>query len=274
MTFISLFSIRLEIKTIHARSIIAYPRVSLCFLHLLLVAIYFDGKDIHVSKRWALVKWTTRKRERVSRPASQSRHRQKMRDENAPSSPNMNKVHPKDKANIISRVLLWWIVDLLRRGSKTPLNQEDLDPVREDDCAARHTKRLDEIWQNERNSARQQRKKPKLWKAMIKYFTWQEHALVNFLMLFNVFGNAVFFFSVTNLMKAIGSNFEGGTHSPDEYLIFILGMMVGSFCEVLGSQHSCLYLPVLGIRARAALVGLIYKKVRHIIAESTSIVMN
>ena len=171
-------------------------------------------------------------------------------------------VHPKDRANIVSRVLLWWIVGLLWKGRKKPLNQEDLDPVRGDDSAARHTKRLEEIWKNEKIAARQQKKKPKLWKAMIKYFTWQEHALVNFLMLFNVFGNAVFFYSVTNLMKAIGSNFEQGTHSPKEYLIFVGGMLLGSFCEVLGSQHSCLLLPVLGIRARAALVGLIYKKVR------------
>ena len=169
--------------------------------------------------------------------------------------------HPKDKASIISRLLLWWIVDLLWRGNKNPLNQEDLDPVRKEDCAARQTKRLEEIWNNEKISAKSQNKKPKLWKALIKYFTWQEHALVNFLMLFNVFGNAVFFYSVTNLMKAIGSNFEGGTHSPNEYVIFVGGMLIGSFCEVLGSQHSCLLLPVLGIRARAALVGLIYKKV-------------
>ncbi|CAB4018390.1 Hypothetical predicted protein [Paramuricea clavata] len=174
------------------------------------------------------------------------------------------KVHPKDRANFISRVLLWWIVDLLWRGNKNPLNQEDLDPVREDDSAARQTNRLGEIWNNEKISARQKKRKPKFWKAMIKFFTWQEHALVYFLMLFNVFGNAVFFYSVTNLMKAIGSNLEQGTHSPKEYLIFIGGMMIGSLCEVLGSQHSCLLLPMLGIKARAALVGLIYKKVRHI----------
>ena len=174
------------------------------------------------------------------------------------------KRHPKDRANIISRILLCWIVELLRRGNKKPLNQEDLDPVREEDCAARQTKRLEEIWNHEKTSAKQRNKKPKLWKAMVKFFTWEEHAFVIFLMLFNVFGNAVFFYSVTNLMKAIGSNFEKGTHSPNEYLIFIGGMMIGSFCEVLGSQHSCLYLPVLGIKARAALVGLIFKKVSGI----------
>jgi hypothetical protein len=174
------------------------------------------------------------------------------------------KVHPKDRANIISRVLLWWIVDLLWRGNKNPLNQEDLDPVREDDSAAHQTKRLEEIWNNEKISARQKNRKPKLWKAMIKYFTWQEHVHVNFLMLLNVFGTGMYYYSVTNLMRAIGSNLEQGTHSPNEYLIFIGGMTIGSFCEVLGSQHSCLILPMLGIKARAALVGLIYKKVRHV----------
>ncbi|CAB4002045.1 multidrug resistance-associated 4-like [Paramuricea clavata] len=170
-------------------------------------------------------------------------------------------VHRKDRANIISRVLLWWIVDLLWRGYKNPLNQEYLDPVREGASAAHQTKRLEGIWNNEKISARQQNKKPKLWKAMIKYFTWQEHALVNCLMLLNVFGTGIYFYSVTNLIKAIGSNLEQGTHSPNEYLIFIGFMMIGSSCEVLGSQHSCLLLPMLGIKARAALVGLIYKKV-------------
>jgi hypothetical protein len=123
---------------------------------------------------------------------------------------------------------------------------------------------LEEIWNNEKISARQKNRKPKLWKAMIKYFTWQEHVHVNFLMLLNVFGTGMYYYSVTNLMRAIGSNLEQGTHSPNEYLIFIGGMTIGSFCEVLGSQHSCLILPMLGIKARAALVGLIYKKVRHV----------
>ena len=99
---------------------------------------------------------------------------------------------------------------------------------------------------------------------MIKYFTWQEHVHVNFLMLLNVFGTGMYYYSVTNLMRAIGSNLEQGTHSPNEYLIFIGGMMIGSLCATLGSEHSCLLLPILGIKARAALVGLIYKKVRSI----------
>ena len=174
------------------------------------------------------------------------------------------KVHPKDRANNISRVLLWWIVDLLWRGNKNPLNQEDLNSVREDASAANQTKRLEEIWNNEKISARQQNRKPKLWKAMIKYFTWHEHVHVNFLMLLNVFGTGMHFYSVTNLIKAIGSNLEQGTHSPNEYLIFIGGMIIGSLCTVLGAQHFCLTLSMLGIKARAALVGLIYKKVRSI----------
>lgn len=174
----------------------------------------------------------------------------------------MTTVHPKDKANFLSKVLLWWIVDLLWRGNNSPLNQEDLDPVREDDSAAGQTKRLEIIWNNEIRRANERGKKPKLWKAMIKYFTLKEYAFVAFLMLFNVFGSTVCLYSVTKLMEAIGSNFDHGTKSPNQYLVYIAGMLAGSFCETLSSQHSCLLLPLLGIRARAALVGFIYKKVR------------
>jgi hypothetical protein len=168
--------------------------------------------------------------------------------------------HPKDKASIISRVLLWWIVDLLWRGNKNPLNQEDLDPVRKEDCAARQTKRLEEIWNNEKISAKCQNKKPKLWKALLKFFTWQECALLIFLILLSVFSDGLFFYSITSLMEAIG-NFEEDTHSPNHYVIFVWGMIIGSVGEVLTCQHVYLLSPMLGIKARAALIGLIYKKV-------------
>ena len=173
------------------------------------------------------------------------------------------KAHPKDGANFVSRIFLYWIVNLLWRGSKNPLNHADLDPVREVDCASRCTKRLENVWQNEIFSARQKKSKPKLWKAMLKYFTLQEYAFGVFLTVFNAIGNAVFLYSTINLMKVFG-DFEKGTHSPEENVIYIWGMIVGMLIETLGSQHFCLLMPLLGIRARAALVGVIYKKVRTI----------
>jgi hypothetical protein len=153
----------------------------------------------------------------------------------------------------------------LWRGNKSPLDHEDLDPVREEDCASRRTKRLEEIWNNEKIAAKCQKNPPKLWKALIKYFTLQEHALVVFSILFNVFGDVLLLYSITSLMKAVSTDFEQGAHSPNEYVIFVWGMVIGSFCEVISSQHSRLLSTLLGIRAKAALVGLIYKKVSSIL---------
>ena len=171
------------------------------------------------------------------------------------------KVHRKDKANFISKVTLWWIVDLLLRGRVKPINQDDLDPVREEDRSEYRTELLENIWRNEKISANQAKRKPKLWKAMLKYFSWKEYGFLSFLCFVIMAGNILCRYSVLKLIYTLRSSTEHDLQSRNQCLVNVWGVIVGYLLTNFGTRHFNMITPSLGIKSRAALVGLIYKKV-------------
>jgi hypothetical protein len=62
--------------------------------------------------------------------------------------------HPQEKANFVSRVALWWIIPLLLKGWRRPLQQDDLHDVRDKDQSCKLTERLEEKWKQEKDSAK------------------------------------------------------------------------------------------------------------------------
>ena len=171
------------------------------------------------------------------------------------------KVHRKDKANFISKVTLWWIVDLLWRGRLKPINQDDFDPVTEEDRSEYRTELLEKIWRNEKMSANQAKRKPKLWKAMLKYFSWTEYGLLSLTCFAAISGNVLYRYSTLKLIYSLWSITEHGLQSRNQYLVNVWGMIIGSILTNFGIRHFNLITPILGIKSRAAVVGLIYKKV-------------
>jgi hypothetical protein len=174
-------------------------------------------------------------------------------------------VHPKDRTTFVSKATLWWIVNLLWRGNLKPLNHDDLDPVREEDRAHYRTQQFEKIWKNEKIAAYQQRRKPKLWKAMLKYFTWKEYGFLNFTCFLAISGNILYRYSVLRLIYALKFSAEHGLQSRSQYLINVWGIMIGALLENFGIRHFNVITPALGIKSRAAVINLIYQKVRRIL---------
>ncbi|XP_028407860.1 cystic fibrosis transmembrane conductance regulator-like [Dendronephthya gigantea] len=173
------------------------------------------------------------------------------------------KVHPQDNANFISKITLWWVFDLLRRGNTSPLNHENLYPIRGEYCAQHRIKRLEKVWTDETNSAKRENRRPKLWKAMLKYFTWREYGLLCFLTFYFIAGNIFYRYFVLKLIVSLRS--YRVTHeirkSRSVNLVYVWGMIIGFLVQKFSSRHINLVTPVLGMKARAALIGLIYQKV-------------
>ena len=65
--------------------------------------------------------------------------------------------HPQEEASFVSRIMLWWIIPLLWKGWRHPLQQDDLHPVRDKDQSCKLTKRLEEKWEQEKDSAKKGR---------------------------------------------------------------------------------------------------------------------
>ena len=80
--------------------------------------------------------------------------------------------HPQENANFVSRLFMWWIIPLLWKGWRRPLQQDDFHPVRDKDQSCKLTERLEEKWEQEKESAK---------KGIVK-FNWS-----------NLFTNLIFY---------------------------------------------------------------------------------
>lgn len=170
------------------------------------------------------------------------------------------KSHPQEKANLISRATLWWIFPLLRKGYNSPLKHEDLYSVREEDRAEYLTKRLHEAWENEKRKAKDTKRKALLWKALLRFFTWTNYGFIVFTTATYIIASNVTWFSLVKLVMEIGSVVYGNA-LLNQCFIYVWGVAVGELIMALSANHFYVYGAILGIRARAATTGLLFKKV-------------
>ena len=166
--------------------------------------------------------------------------------------------NPEDSANFISKVTLWWIFPLLWKGYRKPLSHEDLYPIREVDKSERRTKLLEENWNEEMLQAKSLGRKPKLWRALLRYYSWPEYYWFLPILLTAVVGdNLICYGTIVLLHKLTSFNVEAGS----EYFVYIYAIALGCLMKQFGQNPVFLYGLVLGVRARAGILGLLYKKV-------------
>ena len=177
------------------------------------------------------------------------------------------KVHPKDEATFVSRVMLWWIFRLLWKGNITPLQVDDLYSMQHEDDAEYLTKRLQRKWNDEKRRALKSKRKAVLWKALLRFFTWKDYGfLVSVGSVFLIAENVVWYCAI-KLLYLVGLKLHEGL--PEQRcFVYIYGIAIGQLCKVITANHFHLSGAVLGIRARAAVVGLLYKKMSmgHIVS--------
>lgn len=167
--------------------------------------------------------------------------------------------HPQDEANFLSKVIFWWIFPLLWKGARNPLNHEDLYPIREEEKSGQRTDLLEEKWREEIVSAQKAGRKPKLWRAIFRHFTFQEYFYFLPSGLPYLLGDNLVMFATISLLREL-TGFQGN-ESRDKYFVYIYGIAFGSLMKLIGQNHLHLHGAVLGVRARAAILGLLYKKV-------------
>jgi hypothetical protein len=168
--------------------------------------------------------------------------------------------HPQDEANFVSKIIFWWIFPLLWKGARNPLSHEDLHPIREVEKSSQRTDLLEEKWREEILSARNLDREPKIWRAIFRYYTFQEYWYFVPSGLAYLLGDNIVWFATITLLRQLTSFHD--TQSRGEYFIYIYGIAIGSLMKLIGQNHLHLHGAVLGVRARAAILGLLYRKVR------------
>ena len=167
--------------------------------------------------------------------------------------------NPKESANIFSILSFSWMNSILATGNTRPLENNDLFPLLDEDKTQGLTERLEESWNEE--CLRGGKKRPRLLWALVSMFPWSEHAfLLSTAMisgLCNVLQPLFLSMLLVVLMKQSEEDFWWA-------YVYGAGICISSLIRIV-MNHQCAYNACLtSMRWKAATIGLIFEKVRHI----------
>ena len=168
--------------------------------------------------------------------------------------------HPYESANWFSRATVGWMNSILQLGSKRPLAKDDIFSVRTEDSMGVLVTKLESKWQQEVKRCLPRGCEPRLWKALVRMFSWKAYTLMIFMMLCRFLSTI----ALPMLMWFFLSEIEKGSqreHSKMPF-VFVTGIAVLAFCNGFSRNHSSAIAEIWGNQLKASCIGLIYKKVR------------
>ena len=166
--------------------------------------------------------------------------------------------NPKDKAGFLSLLTFSWLSNVLKLGSKQPLQEKHLFAVEAQYQAERLVADLEREWLAEERWSEQNRTKPRLWKAMMRVIPRKDYITVAFLrflymITFHVLPLMIWFF-----LRSISTSSE---MSYKTTLPLVIGISLIAITRSLCASHGSLKTETIAIRLKVATTGLVYKKV-------------
>ncbi|KAJ7381834.1 hypothetical protein OS493_038752 [Desmophyllum pertusum] len=165
---------------------------------------------------------------------------------------------PKGKASYFSLLTFSWMSDVLKLGSKQPLEEKHLFSIETSNQAERLTRDLEREWLAEERASEQDRTKPRLWRAMVRIIPCRElmtWALLRILysLASNFLPLIVWFF-----LRSISTASE---LSYTTTLPFVLGITLMTGLRTICNGHVVFKVEMMVIRLKVAVIGFVYKKI-------------
>ena len=165
--------------------------------------------------------------------------------------------NPRDEAGFLSLLTFSWINNVLKLGSKQPLEEKHLFTVETSFQAERLVADLEREWLAEERASERNRTKPRLWKAMMRVIPCRDYIILTFLRVlhaiaFNIFSLTVWFF-----LKSISTSPE---ISYKATLPLVIGISLVVFTITLSSNHGSFKSEMISTKLKVATIGLVYKK--------------
>ena len=166
--------------------------------------------------------------------------------------------NPRKKADFFSLLAFSWMNNVLKLGSRQPLEEKHLPPVETSFKAETLVADLEREWLAEERTSELNRTKPRLWRAMMRAIPCRDYVTVAFLRMlyavaFHLFPLIIWFF-----LKSICSSSEINYKAS---LPFVIGMPFVAFTRTLCSIHGRFKAEMITTRLKVATTGLVYKKV-------------
>ncbi|KAM9830036.1 ATP-binding cassette sub-family C member 4 isoform 1-T1 [Syngnathus typhle] len=169
------------------------------------------------------------------------------------------KTNPAASANLLSKLIFWWLNPLFRAGYKRKLEEDDLYPVLAEDSSEILGQQLQRYWEHEVQEATKELRKPKLSRVIIRCF-WRIYSVLG---LFTLVEEVIKVIQPVLLGYMI-RYFEDYDPLNKAALYETIGYAAGlTICTVgLNLLHHLYFFHVqrVGMKIRVAMCGMIYKK--------------
>ena len=167
---------------------------------------------------------------------------------------------PKGKASYFSLLTFSWMSDVLKLGSKQPLEEKHLFPIETSNQAESLTGDLEREWLAEERASEQDRTKPRLWRAMVRIIPCRE--LMTWALL------RILYSLASNLLPLIVWFFLRSISTASELsytttLPFVLGITLTTGLRTICTGHVVFKVEMMVIRLKVAVIGFVYKKVSN-----------
>ena len=167
--------------------------------------------------------------------------------------------NPKERAGIFSRLFFSWMNSLMNIGCRRVLEHSDLYPLLDEDKSKALTEKLEQTWHEEIRNSHIKGQKARLSRAMMKVLPWSDYALASLSLFIGVACNILQPLFLGLLLSIL---LHTGTVRQDRWLfIFAGGLCCSALLRVLAMNQYQSKVDYMGMRWRAAAIGVVYKKV-------------
>ena len=170
--------------------------------------------------------------------------------------------NPRDGANWLSVIFFWWINDVLKIGNKRPLTENDLFHLLEDCKAEVLVEDAEKYWFKELRRCQSGKGKPRLWKAMTSLIPWKSSLVMITL---KILESLSFVFLPLCLWLVLETLNDGANLNLKFAFIYVALLGTTSVIKALTTHHYDYLTELWGLKMKVALIGLVYKKVSHVI---------
>ena len=170
--------------------------------------------------------------------------------------------NPRDGANWLSIIFFWWMNGVLKQGNKRPLIEEDLFHLPEDYKAEILVEEAERYWLEELKRSQSRRKKPRLWKAMVRLIPWKSGLIM---IILKTLESLSFVFLPLCLWLVLKTLNDGPDLDMKLVSIYVALLGLTSLIKALTTHHYDFLTELWGLKLKVALIGLVYKKVSSVI---------
>ena len=169
--------------------------------------------------------------------------------------------NPREKAGFLSLLTFFWMNDIMKLGSKQPLEEKHLFPVETSNQAERLVADLEREWLVEERASEQNGTKPRLWRAMMRVISYREYITMAFHRSLYTITFIALPVIVSYFLRSIST---ASDISYKTTLPFVIGISLVAITRSTGQAQATFNMELIATRMKVSLIGLVYKKASNI----------